>query len=326
MAIAQVPSELQVPIMRYDIALPLLEGRVQIDGVTLRPTRIPAMIFTEDSPYKTGEFGLGDLNVCYWLPAIEAGWEVVGLPIFIKRKPVYEYLFCRTDRGIEGPRDLEGKRIGAAQYRVSTTIWLNGFLQHRHGVDVSTFHWVIARPEVFPIHDPRAQIEQAADPQKNMVDHLLDGDVDAIMTDISDAKLFEVLETSSKVKRLFPSYIEEDERLYRETGIFAPAHLMVMSRKLDRDYPELAASVFQAFEESKRTAYSDILSDQRGFGIVYLRERMKEQVERWGDPWVNGITPNKRMIDTFLQYNHEQGMIDSRMSYEDIFAAGTLDT
>lgn len=101
---------------------------------------------------------------------------------------------------------------------------------------------------------------------------------------------------------------------------------MVMSRKLDRDYPELAASVFQAFEESKRTAYSDILSDQRGFGIVYLRERMKEQVERWGDPWVNGITPNKRMIDTFLQYNHEQGMIDSRMSYEDIFAAGTLDT
>lgn len=320
------PLELEFPIMRYDVTMPLLDGRVQIDGVKLKPTRIPAMIFTEDSPYKDGSFGLGDLNVMYWLPAIEAGWQLVGLPLWIKRKPVYEYVFCRTDRGINTPKDLEGKRIGSRPYRLSTTIWLKGFLQHRHGVDISKLHWVIWGDEVFPIHDPNARIEPPPDPQKSVVDSLLDGDVDSIMTDISDGKLFEILETSPTVKRLFPDYAAEDERLYRETGIFAPAHMMVMSKKLDEEHPDLGGRIFAAFERAKQMAYEDILSDRAGFSVVYLRERLKQQIESWGDPWKYGITPNKREIDTFIQYNREQGLTRSDCSYEEVFAHSTLDT
>lgn len=318
--------ELEFPMMRYDITLPLSAGRVPIDGVKLKPTRIPAMIFSEDSPYKDGSFGLGDLNVMYWLPAIEAGWQIIGLPLWIKRKPVYEYVFCRTDRGINEPKDLEGKRIGSRPYRLSTTIWLKGLLQHRHGVDISKLRWVIWGGEVFPIHDPDAKIEAPPDPQKSVVDALLDGDVDAIMTDISDTKLFEILETSPLVKRLFPDYMAEDERLYRETGMFTPAHMIVMSKKLDQERPELAGKVYGAFERAKQIAYDDILSDRAGFSTVYLRERLKEQMERWGDPWKYGISANQPEIDTFIQYNREQGLTRSDFSYEDIFAHGTLDT
>ena len=60
--------------------------------------------------------------------------------------------------------------------------------------------------------------------------------------------------------------------------------------------------------------------------MVYLRERMKEQIEAWNDPWKYGLKANQATIDAFIKYNVEQGMIRSKPTYADIFAAGTLAT
>ena len=319
------PLEIEFPLMRYDITMPLLEGRVVVEGVKLKPTSISSMISKEDPRLKAGDFGLMDLNLGYFLPAIEAGWEIVGLPVFSKRKPVYQFVFCRQDSKINSPKDLEGKKIGTRQYRTAMTVWARGLLRERHGVNVSEMRWVVQAQEVFPVHDLGAKIEYV-DSKRNMVDRLIDGEVDAIITDISDAKLFQIPEQNPKVKRLFPHYIEEDERLYQVTGIFTPVHLIVMSRKLDRQQPELAGKFYAAFEQAKKMAYEDILSDRAGFSVVYLRERMKEQIERWGDPWKYGIQANKSTIDTFIKYNSEQGMTRSELSYRDLFAASTLET
>lgn len=324
MAAAQ-PLEIEIPMMRYDIMQPLLEGRVPIDGVTLKPIRgVSSMVTSRNTPLADGSFGLADLNLGYFLPAIEEGWELVGLPVFSKRKPVFTYIFCRPE--IAAPRDLEGKRIGAARYRSAITIWLRGLLRHRYGVDISTMRWVVWGGEVFPVHDEQARIEAPPDPSKSLVDSLLDGEIDAMMTDISDRKTFEVLESDPRVHRLFPDYIAEDRRLYQETGIYTPVHLIVMSKKLDRQYPELAGKLYAAFERSKQLAYDDILSDMRGFSVVYLRERMKEQMAEWGDPFGYGIAANARTIDTFVQYNVEQGMVRSSYTHAQMFAESTLET
>ena len=317
--------EIGFPEMRYDITMPFFEGRVKIDGVTFKPTKISSMVFSDNPQLREGDFGVCDLNLGYFLPAIDAGWQLIGLPVFSKRKPVYPFIFCRVDSGIDSPRDLEGKRIGTRQYRTAITVWARGLLKHRHGVDPSKIRWLAQIKEVFPNYDGSAKIDYV-DAQKNMVDRLLDGEVDAMITDISDAKLFDTLENSSKVRRLFPNYMAEDERLYRDTGIFTPVHIIVMSKKLDGRYPELAGKLYTAFEQAKKTAYEDILSDRAGFSVVYLRERMKEQSESWDDPWKYGIKANKNTIDTLIRYNHEQGMIRSELSYKEIFAGATLES
>ena len=319
--------ELSFPIMRYDHTMPLLEGRVKIDGVELKPVRTNSMVFNDVPELREGNFGLWDLNMGYVLPAIEAGWEIIGLPVFSKRKPVYTFLFCRADRGINSPKDLEGKRIGSNSYPTSITIWLQGLLQHRHGVDISTLRWVTSSPRrAFALQKSEPKVESAEDPKKSPINRLLEGEVDAIITDISDGKAFRTLEQNRSVKRLFPDYVEEDLRLYRETGIYTTMHQIVMSRKLDRMHPDLAGKLFAAFEEAKKLAYEDILNDRAGFSVVYLRERLEEQISQWGDPWKNGIKANKNTIDTYLAYNAEQGITSKKMSYEDFFAASTLDT
>ncbi len=319
--------ELSFPIMRYDHTMPLLEGRVKIDGVELRPVRTNSMVFNDVPELREGNFGLWDLNMGYVLPAIEAGWELIGLPVFSKRKPVYTFLFCRADAGINTPKDLEGKRIGSNSYPTSITIWLQGLLQHRHGVDISKLQWVTSSPRrVFPLHKAEPKVEAAENPKKSPVTRLLEGEVDAIITDISDGKAFRTLEQDRSIKRLFPNYVEEDLRLYRETGIYTTMHQMVMSKKLDRSNPDLAEKLFTAFEVAKKLAYEDILNDRGGFSVVYLRERLEEQIKEWGDPWKYGVKANQSTIDTYLAYNAEQGITSKKLSPQDFFAAGTLET
>ncbi len=318
-------QEIEFPLMRYDITLPLLEGRVPIEGVRLKPVKSSSMINKEDPKMMAGEFGLMDLNIGYFLPAIEAGWQITGLPVFSKRKPAYQLIFCHADSGIREPKNLEGKRIGSRTYRTALTVWARGLLREHYGVDFSEVQWVLQAKEVFPVHDQNLKIEYV-DESKNMAQRLIAGELDAILTDISDTKMFEGLENHPKIKRLFPDYLKEDQQLYRDTGIYTPVHMIVMSRKLDHAQPELAAKFYAAFEKAKQIAYDDILSDRGGFSIVYLRERMKEQLASWGDPWKYGIRANKTSIDAFIKYNVEQGMIRSAPFYADVFAAGTLDT
>jgi len=322
---ARAPLEIEFPLMRYDITMPLLEGRIPIDGVKLKPVKSSSMINREDPKLKDGDFGLMDLNLGYFLPAIEAGWQIIGLPVFSKRKPVFQLIFCRADGGIEDPKDLAGKRIGSRTYRTALTVWARGLLKERYGVDFSQVEWVLQAKEVFPVHDEALKISYV-DESKNMSERLIAGELDAMISDISDSKMFDNLETNPQIRRLFPDYVSEDQKLYRETGIFTPVHLIVMSRPLDREQPELAGKLYNAFEKAKAIAYDDILSDRGGFSVVYLRESMKQQSATWGDPWKYGLRANKSTIDAFIRYNVEQGMIRRTPAYDEMFAAATIDS
>src|SRR5919205_1665956 len=118
------------PNFRYDIILPLLQGRVPIDGAVLRPRGADEVAGFYDQPrFRAGDFGLLDINMGDVLPAIDAGWDLCCLPVFIKRKPVYNYLWVRADRGIETPKDLEGKTVGTVGYSSSISVYTRGFLQ-----------------------------------------------------------------------------------------------------------------------------------------------------------------------------------------------------
>ncbi len=317
--------EITFPWLRYDTTLPLLEGRVEIPGVRLNIAPGPqGSTIPDDSPLPAGEFDLVDLNLANLLPAIEAGWELVALPVFTKRKSVLNYVFVRKDAGLQTPKDLEGKRIGAGRYLSLVGLWLRGLLRDHYGVDVSTFRWVVTGGDRFPIVKPLGSVERIdAD---NILDAFFAGEVDGIMMDVADAEVFARLESDPDIQRLFPDYAAEDLRVYRATGIYAPHHVLVMSKRLDRQYPDLAAKLYAALERSKELATRDLLSDTGPLPILYLRERVKEQIARWGDPRPYGIAANRRTIDAFLRYNVEQGMVRSPLSYGQVFAAGTLDT
>ena len=311
--------------MRYDLMIPLLDGRVTVDGVRFKTVKTSSMVSRDMPELREGNFGLWDLNVGYWLSANEAGWEMAAFPVFPKRKPVLQLIFCRRDAGISSPKDLVGKRVGTRQYRTAVTLWVNGLLQDHYGVAKGGIRWVTQVRHVFPPASPEADVECIGE-KGSAVDLLLKGEIDALVTDISDVGLFEKLENDPSIVRLFPNYESEDLTLYRKTGVYTPMHVIVMSRRLDRDNPGLARKLYGAFVSAKDICAQDIASDRAGFSVVYLRERFKEQQALWGDVNAYGVSANRATFDAFLRYNYEQGATRSVLPYERIFASGILDT
>jgi hypothetical protein len=73
-------------------------------------------------------------------------------------------------------------------------------------------------------------------------------------------------------------------------------------------------------------ATEEALNDRAGFSVLYQREIMMEQKDKWGDPFEYGLSANRRMLETFFQYNVEQGNVRRMPSFEEVFAPSTLDT
>ena len=316
------------PNYRYDILQPLLQGRVPIDGVTLKTTGpSDTAPFFQDERFKRGDFDLLDMNWGDAIPAVDAGWEVACLPVFIKRKPVYNYLWVRTDRGINSPEDLEGKTFATGGYNSAITIFTRGFLNQFYGVDLSKLRWLLPAPTPLPLFTKDVKMEVASGPRKVPVQRLLDGEVDASTGDITDATLWHTLESSPQVRRLFPDYQEQNRRLFKEQGIFTPVHTIFISRKLDRQRPGLARKLYDAFNRSTEVALNDALGDGTSYSlVVHMREIVRDQTKDWGTVYQHGIAANRNTIDTFLRYCHEQGVTGKRLSNEQFFASGTLDT
>ncbi|MGE5539511.1 MAG: hypothetical protein ACM30I_12905 [Gemmatimonas sp.] len=317
---------LTVPLsaMRYDVVLPLLDGRVAVEGVRLQPAKTTSMITRDVPDLRTGNFGVWDLNVGYLLPAIEAGWDLVALPVFPKRKSVLQFIFCNRKAGIRSPKDLAGKRVGSRQYRTAVTLLARGLLREHYGVDVDALRWVTQVADVFPTHGKPAPEMVPETP--SIAERLMAGEIDVMITDVSDAKLLRQLESHPDIERLFPDYAAADHAIWLESGMYPPMHVLVLSGRLNRENPDLAGKLYHALVQAKTVADDDIANDRAGFSVLYLRETFERQRADWGDPMQYGVSANRRMLDALIDYNVREGATRARMPVESIFAAGTLDT
>jgi 4,5-dihydroxyphthalate decarboxylase len=317
------------PNHRYDLLQPLLQGRVEIEGVTLKPSAsFEGAGYFDNPKFKDGAFGLLDTNVGDVLPAIEAGWDMVCLPVFNKRKPVYNYLWVRADRGIDSPKDLEGRTFATVGYASSISTYSRGLLQRFYGVDLAKLRWLLPAPGRFPVYRGiDSQFEIAIGERKSPVQRLLDGEVDGSTGDITDAASWAALESSDQVRRLFPDYQQLNQLLWQEHGIFTPTHVMVMGGRFNREHPGLARRLYDAFVKSKELALNDALGDGTSYSmLIGAREAMRDQLQAWGDVYPFGIAANRNTIDWFLDFNQEQGITRERLTHEQVFARGTLDT
>jgi 4,5-dihydroxyphthalate decarboxylase len=317
------------PNHRYDLEQPLLQGRVSLEGVTIKPSApMQSAGFFDNPKFEKGEFGLLDINVGDVIPAIEAGWDMVCLPVFNKRKPVYNYLWVRADRGIDSPKDLEGRTFGTVGYASSISTFSRGLLARFYGVDLTKLRWLLPAPGRFPLYrGVESQMEYATGERKSSAQRLLDGEIDASTGDITDAAAWQALESSPDVKRLFPDYQAMNKQLWLENGVHTPTHVIVMGGKLNREHPDLARRLYDAFVESKRLALNDAMGDGTSYSmLMHMREAMRDQLADWGDVYPMGIKADRNTIDWFLDFNLEQGLTRERLSDEQVFAASTLDT
>ncbi|MFD0561580.1 hypothetical protein ACFQ2M_05770 [Kitasatospora saccharophila] len=107
-------------------------------------------------------------------------------------------------------------------------------------------------------------------------------------------------------------------------------HVVVIRRELVRRRG-LARAVYDAFGRAKELAerrYLDgAVKQHMGLITPWFSALFEENRRLLGDDWwPYGVAANRRAVDTFLRYHHEQGLSKRRLTCEDIFVPELLDT
>jgi 4,5-dihydroxyphthalate decarboxylase len=135
---------LTVATWDYDRVRPMLDGRVPIEGCEVNYLTMTVEECFHRA-WRHREFDVAEIGLSPYLIALSREiTPYVASPAFLSRTFRHSAIYIRNDRGIAGPADLRGKRIGVPEYQQSAALWIRGFLRDEFGIAVEDVRWVQA--------------------------------------------------------------------------------------------------------------------------------------------------------------------------------------
>jgi 4,5-dihydroxyphthalate decarboxylase len=314
-----MPKKLQLTLAcgNYEIVRPLIEGKVQVDGVDLN------ILTDNDSAtrhwrfLRNKEFDIAEFSGSSYLAARDNDLPVLAIPVFLHRRFRHGFMFINTQKGITKPADLKGKRIGVKTMMTTAILWTRGILQSEYGVPLNSIEWVQEMDDDVDVKLPADIKVQRLGAKKSVETMLAEGEIDALFhSDI--IKPF--VARDPRVGRLFRDVKAEEAAYYKKTGIFPIMHVTALRKELTDQHPWLAINLYRAFEQAKALGMKRMVNP-RIVPLAWYQDAWEEQERVLGpDPWEYGLTErNRKVLDTMIGYSHEQGLIKTRFSPDDLF-------
>lgn len=314
--------QLSIGLGDYDLNRPLIDGLVQPQGIELIPT-------VASSPERHWRMLLHDaFDVCEMsmgsfvaLRSRESD-RFIGLPVFPHRRFRHSFVFVTGQRPIRSAAELKGGRIGVRSWQTTAGIYMRGFLADDYGLPVSEVEWVAQDGDDVELELPNGIRLSRVPDGETVTDLCARGELDGLLyPEIPD----DVHERTGRIVRLFEDPRAEEEAHFRRTGIFPIMHLVVVRRELIERHPWIAGNLVQAFDAAKAVAMQR-LRDPRTVSLAWLRWLIEQERELLGaDPWVNGVEPNRHVLEAFLRYSFEQGVAARPLEVEELFHESVIE-
>jgi 4,5-dihydroxyphthalate decarboxylase len=117
----------------------------------------------------------------------------------------------------------------------------------------------------------------------------------------------------------------EGRRFYNKWGFLPVNHTYAIRGDIYKQSPWIAFNLFTAFVKAKEY-FNAKLADSIPSGLFFGREYLAMTQDLFGnDPFPFGVKANRKMLETIIEFSHEQGLTKGKMKVEDLFAASTLD-
>jgi 4,5-dihydroxyphthalate decarboxylase len=301
----------------YEIVRPLIDGTVVPDGIEL--TVLTAM----DSStrhwrfLRNTEFDMAEVSCSSFFVARDQGQDIDAIPVFLHRRFRHGFIFINTNKGIRGPADLAGRRIGLKQFQNTAIVWMRGILQQEYGVPLETIEWCAELDETIEFTPPK-NLKIKRLPHESSVEAMLSaGELDAVL---HPDLIRPLINKDPNVDRLFSDYRKEEAAYFQRTGIFPIMHVLGIKREILQRHPWVAVSMVNAFERAKSLAMQR-MQNPRIVPLAWYREEWEEQEKVLGsDPWEYGLSErNRKTLGTLAGYAHEQGLVKRPLLLDELF-------
>lgn len=323
--------ELSLAMGDYDRTRALVDGRARIDGVS----SVPMLLSPEEMffrAFRHQAFDISELSLSSYSISVARGdAHYVAIPVFLSRAFRHTSIYIRTDRGINSPADLKGRRIGVAEYQLSANVWARGILEEHHGVKSSDIEWIRGgmdthgRPEKIKVNLPDDINMQDAPKGRTLNGMLADGEIDGFIGP-RWPRCF--AEGHPHVGRLWQDTIDAAETYYQKTKIFPIMHILGLRRSLADAHPWLPGALLKGFTESKRLAEA-ALADTSATKVTmpFVEDTLNRAQRLMGtNPWSYGLAPNVHVLEKFLDYHHAQGLSPRRVDVDELFHPSTIES
>jgi 4,5-dihydroxyphthalate decarboxylase len=317
----------------YDRVANLADGRVPIEGCEHRFEKssiyeLNAVAMGGDQRFEIQEIGLHPYMLAFANGDLR---DYTLIPVFPLRTFRHKSLFIRTDRGIEKPADLRGKKVVTPGYSQSSLTWIRGMLQHEYGVAPGEMEWIITRKssDAGQVSKNESQLPEGVPitmgPEgKDESELLVSGAADAALTAM---ELPAFVEGNPLVARLFSNYRATERAYFTKTGIFPIMHAVAIRNDVVKENPWLPKATFEAYSRAKELNYQAM--NKLGWAmssLPWFGAELEATRELMGDNfWPYGIAPNRKALEALFQYSHEQGLASQRLTIEELFHPSTLE-
>ncbi|MCC6472744.1 MAG: ABC transporter substrate-binding protein [Burkholderiales bacterium] len=275
------------------------------------------------------EFDLSELSFAkFAAQATRANPDIVGLPVICSRLFRFGSFYVNRNSGIRGVADLKGRKIGSPEWAHSAAVYMRGWMHNDMGVQLADVHWYQAgtnspgREEKVELQLPQGvRLTRIAD--RSLSQMLASGEIDcAIVARPPDC----FLQGHPDVARLYPDYLEMEERYYAKTRVWPIMHIVAMRREILQTHPWAARNLYKAFEEARRRSIERLLDPAVSrYPLAWLPEHARRMRDLFGgDPFPYGIEENRPTWEQMALYTHQQGIAHHRFTPEEIFPKGIM--
>jgi len=282
--------KLNTMLGNYPITTPLKSGAVRSDLADFDFVEVKVANNLFKQVVRDARYDVAELAIVTYLQAKAYGKPYVLLPAVIVSRGQHHTIAYNPDRGPLKPSELNGKRVGARAYTVTTGTWVRGILAGDYGVDINKVEWITFEdPHVAEYRDP-AVVKRAPE-GKELTQMLLDGEVAA---GIVGDKL-----PDPRLKHLIPD-AEAAAQKWAERHHGVPInHMLVVRQELSRLRPDAVKDIFRQLHASKRAAG---LPDGGAL-----------------DPYRFGVEACRPILEIIIEFCHRQQLIPRRMSVDELF-------
>jgi len=308
---------LTIAIGNYGLTKPLKDGSIRNPELNLEYIQVDPIVAAMRRMVRGLEFDICEMAFTTYLCAKAYGKAITAIPVFLTRNFHHWAIFYNVKSGITKPKDLEGRTVAVNRgYTVTTGLWARGILQTEYGVDLNKITWAPTDDEHVAEYKAPPNVDYSYR-GKPIADLLRSGQVAAAVGDVRV--------NSPDIKPLIPDAPNAGFAYFRKTGVYPINHGLVIKDSVLKAQPGLAQKLFSAFQAAKKAYLAHL---DAGDNLSPADENAIALKQVVGDPFPFGISnrngPNRKAIETLVQFAADQQVIPKKYSVEELFASETL--